>query len=132
MKKLIVFVIIAIVLFSGCSKESIKTDKPEATEKVAPVTTDGTWSTDGMTATVEAGVINIYFESDDTKALYWSGTFPKTYGDGMYVSIGNVDAMYKSLMGSSEVKKTFMLEDNAIQFEVQGMGMVKQAKLKKD
>lgn len=121
---IIVFIIVCVVL-GACGTSNIST--PTDT----PTSTNGSWAGGGMTAEVKDGNIKIYFESDDTKALYWSGTFPKTFEDGKVQSDGDTEAMFMSLMGSSDSTKSFALKDSKIIFEVSAMGVTKTVRLER-
>lgn len=125
MNKLILILAAIVFALSACGNSSISIPSD------SPTSSNGIWAGDGMTAEVKDGDIEIHFESDDTKALYWSGTFPKTFEDGEFESTGDTEAMFASLMGSSDETKTFTFKDGKIIYEVSAMGVTKTVKLER-
>ena len=85
---------------------------------------DGTWVSDGMTATIEGDVIEVHFDTNGVRSLYWKGSFdPKseTVADEEIISIKKPETDL-SLLGSQDYDKKFTAEDSNISFPMQIMG----------
>lgn len=87
-----------------------------------------------MTALIDNGKITVNWETGDTIALYWQGTFPLAQVDGNGpVSIdskGDTAAMNGSLMASSDPTKTFVFEKGRLVYSVTAMGVTSKVHLK--
>jgi hypothetical protein len=89
-----------------------------------------------MEAQITAGAIQINAESrDGDSSIYWLGTFPgdkSTAKSFKTTSIGDSDAMERSLLGSQDKTKTFEYKDGRITFEFTIMGNTKTVILEKE
>jgi hypothetical protein len=93
---------------------------------VNPVSFTGAWTAQvnesTFVATITDDGIEIQWnQGDDTSALYWKGTFPVPLnahnGDLFDVtSVGDVDAMSKSLLASQHTTKVFTYKDGQLDF----------------
>lgn len=98
-----------------------KSDDPEATYQIA---------------TISGETMEIYWmtNSDDTKALYWAGTFTApTAADEPYTwdSQNDKEQTDTAIMASGDDTKTFTYADGQISYEVSAMGMTTTVKLEK-
>ena len=87
-------------------------------------------------AKIESDSIEIYWvtESDETKALYWAGTFvaPETIDEPYsWDSENNKDKTDSALMASSSDTKTFTYEDGQISYEASALGVTQTIRLEK-
>jgi len=120
MKKLIstVLVIMAVTFgLTACSDGSGNT--PEN------LTGDWTWTKDGINfeAMVTETEIEIYLTLDETRGLYWRGTFETSLApDSTYTSKGDLEALEASLYGSLDSTKEFTYEDGRLVYEFGIMG----------
>lgn len=116
MKKLIltILALIAIIPFTGCSSD----DEPV---KLNPVIAEGNWSEDpSFEASVNNEKIEIWLIGDESRSLYWAGTFPAdTLVNGDRIpSKADTERLSASLTGASNTDEyTFKYEDDSIQFE---------------
>ncbi|HBF64581.1 MAG TPA: hypothetical protein DDW34_01100 [Clostridium sp.] len=87
-------------------------------------------------ATVDGETIEIswFTESDETKALYWAGTFvaPET-ADEPYTweSTNDKEKTDSALLVSGDDTKTFTYEDGQISYEASAMGVTQTVRLEK-
>lgn len=119
MKTILAVIMLTIVTLSGCSN----------TEE-APTTTVGTYSDDKFRAVVEGDVIVIEILADDTKMLYWQGTWDD--GETKVVSAADRDALDASLMGSGADEKEFTVDGDSLEFEFQALGSKTNVSLDKE
>lgn len=121
-KKLMVFVAATLLMF-GLAACGSTNNEPW----------DGEWKADGMTATIDGETVEIHFEDDGTRALYWKGTFEppfETIHDGEIISVKNAETDL-SLMGSLDDTKIFKAKDGKINFTLGMMGVEKTVSLAK-
>lgn len=122
---------------TGTSQQQ-KTEQP----KPQPADLTGTWKmtngTDGQsafTATVTADTIEIQYDTNDMKALYWKGTYtaPTAAGDFKWTSKGDTEAMSVSLLASQDASKDFTYTDSdkTLSFEYTIQGVTKTVKMNK-
>lgn len=122
--------VLTTTMFAGCGKKE-------------PVNLNGEWkqvnsATEGsyQTATIKDGEIEIYWESDngDTKSLYWAGTYiaPTEYSDiYKWDSENDFEKTEKSLLSSSDEKKTITYENNELSYDVTALGVTTTVRLEK-
>jgi hypothetical protein len=124
MKKLIALLAVVFVgmSLSACQPSENGTD-------AKPASLVGTWKADGFEATVAENSIEINIVSDDSKSLYWKGTFES--GTNKITSIADREALDASMMGSQDSDKVFMIEGDKITFEMSMLGTTKTIKLEK-
>ena len=131
MKKMLCIALCALTVFTlvACGSKAGGTDKDEG--KQPPVLT-GTWkqtnseSDDSyQEATITDSAIEVYWVADDTKALYWAGSFtaPTTADDTEKTS--------SALLASGDATKTFTYKDGTLSYEVTAMGVTKTVTMKK-
>lgn len=90
----------------------------------------GSWSADGFEALVTDHDITINLATDDTKGLYWTGTFP-TPVNGTVTSTADREALDASLFGSGDATKNFSMKGENISFEFTIMGTTRTVTLTK-
>jgi hypothetical protein len=113
---------------AGCSSMpgSMPASSASSTEST---TLTGEWSyaKDSMAfdAEVAGDMINIYLTLDESRGLYWAGTFEEAAVDGQIVA-SNADtaALEASLYGSQSDTKEFTFRNGQIEFEFTIMGVV--------
>lgn len=119
----ILLILLGLVSVVGaCSSGNTSTDGKLASHV-------GNWKADGFNAEITASEITIYIVGNDTKSLYWTGTFPD--GADKVKSAGDTDAMSESMLGSQDSEKTFTVDDDKISFEMSMMGTTKTIHLKR-
>lgn len=134
MKKLFLGVAIGCLLFScGCSKTSEK----------QPADLTGEWkqinsnSEDSyQIATIGEDTIEVYWvsESDDSKSLYWAGTYvapTDTNEPYSWDSENDKEKTSSAMLASGDDTKTFKYENDQISYEVSALGTTKTVKLEK-
>lgn len=74
---------------------------------------NGDWTADHFEATIVNHVITVNFvdKEQETTSLFWKGTFLPAHGPKI-ISKGDVDALASSMMGSQEIKKPFIYDDD--------------------
>lgn len=129
---------------AGTENPSSAVEEPAEEVEAAPEVVDltGSWTqqnaedpASAQTATITADRIEVYWNTEDTKALYWAGTFtaPEA-GETSYTwdSAADREALDKSLLGSGDDSKTFTYADGEISYDVTAMGVTKTVKLAQD
>lgn len=122
-KTIATFGLLIVLLLSACSSA--------ASVPAADLT--GTWastSTDGPTfeATISDNLIEINIVNDDTKALYWKGTFPlpeKVTEGTVITSTADTEALASSIMGSQDQSKDFTHTGGKLKFDFGALGVTK-------
>ena len=126
--------LITILTVSGCGSSSTTPHTD------TPVPLRGSWhmtnASDGsfdMTAHIVDHQIQITWVSDDTKALYWKGTFPTDVmkDDVTIVSKGDRQALDASMLGSQDKTKKFHYDNGVLSYEFSVMGVSKTIHLEK-
>lgn len=117
--KIIIALFLGILALSGCSSEP-----PTATS------TAGSYeSSDGkFVAEVTKDQIEINIVSEDSRSLYWSGTWAS--GETV-TSKADVKKLESSLLGSTSKTKEFEVNDGEIQFEFSILGTTTDVSLEK-
>lgn len=95
---------------------------------------EGVTESDTHVATITEDSIEVYWENDGTKALYWSGTFanPKTVEQPyIFESANNKEKTENALLASRDEVKKFTYENGELSYEVSALGMTRTTKLKK-
>lgn len=101
-------------------------------EKPQPVDLAGEWTQKNpndpesfQSATIADGVIEIYWNAPDTKALYWAGT-AEVPQDGTqsftWDSVNDTAKTGSSIMASGDATKTFTYADGDLSYDVTAMG----------
>ncbi len=136
MKKLLAIFLVTIMSLMLASCSSNTPDVPDE-----PPVLLGNWeqinsksSESYHIAVVTDTEIEIYWynETDDTKALYWSGSFKSpTSADEPYSwdSKNNKQKTDNALLASSDPTKTFTYENGQIKYEASAMGATQTIKL---
>lgn len=103
-----------------------------------PHTLEGTWvSTQdepSLTATIQPNEVSIMWTAGSTTSLYWQGTFPSSGQavDGTtIVSVGDKEALSKSLLGSLGETKEFTYKDGKLQFSLTVLGVAQTIRLER-
>lgn len=125
------FKFVLIFMFVVFALTSCADSSNERVSLVGSETLAGAWeSQDGdMTADVTDNSITIFWISDDSKSLYWKGTFDAS--KDVNVSKADTKALDASLLGSQSSEKTFSYEDDELTFSLSVMGTEKTVALKK-
>lgn len=138
MKKYLITLLAATaLLLAGCAGPSPVT--PGSTTAAEDSTTNltGEWGYSGDTfkfdADVTSGKITVHILlDDDSKGLYWTGTFPESAKDGESItSKADTEALASSLYGSSDEEKTFKFEGGKLVYEFTIMGTLTKVSLEK-
>ena len=113
--------------------------RPKKVEKPADLT--GTWkqtnpnSQDSwMEATIANGTIEIDWVTQDSRSLYWKGTYeaPTKAGDWKWTSQGDTAAMEQSLLASQDTTKDFTYtKADGISWQASAMGVTTTVKTAK-
>lgn len=147
MKKFIkIFACLIIILsLSACgeNKKETKSTNNKSEKKEEILNLYGTWkqtnsesNEDYQQAEIkEDGTMTIYWISEDSKSLYWAGSFEapttssKTYS---WTSNNDKEQTDSSLLASSDDTKDFKYENGTLSYEASAMGTTKTIKLKKE
>lgn len=136
MKKAIAAIIA--LLLCGCTLTAYS-GKGEEKGTVPDLT--GSWietNTDSdakMSAEITSDTIEVYWSSDDTSAIYWSGTYvaPTEAGTYTWSSVNDHDKTDSALLASGDDTKDFTYNsDGEITFDVTAMGVTKTVHLAKE
>lgn len=101
---------------------------------------EGVWTTDDDTmkhqAEIKDGVIEIYWvnDEDDTKSLYWAGTYvapADTTEPYTWSSANDTEKTATAFLASTEEEKEFTYEDGVLSYSTSALGTTKTMKLKK-
>jgi hypothetical protein len=115
------------------SSSTTQPSEPEPVEeKPQPVDLAGEWMQKNpndpenfQSATITDGVIEIYWNAPDIKALYWAGTVEAPQ-DGTqsftWDSANDTAKTSTSIMASSDTTKTFTYADGELSYDVTAMG----------
>lgn len=136
MKKAIA-AIIAIALcgyaLTACSgKGEEKGTVPDLTGSWIETNTD---SDAKMSAEITSDTIEVYWSADETRALYWSGTYaaPTEAGTYTWSSVNDHDKTDSALLASGDDTKDFIYNSNGeITFDVTAFGVTKTVHLTKE
>lgn len=145
MKKTI-FSLLALSLvfsFTACGGSASSDNASEKSEEPKKIDLAGDWkqSNSGsdesyQIATIQNDVIEIfwYSEEDETKALYWSGTYAApedTEEPYTWVSDNDKEKTDVALMASGDDTKTFTYEKGQLSYEVSALGVTQTVRLEK-
>lgn len=131
MKKLLIAMVAALAL-SGCGNSA------------EPPVLTGNWTqnnsnsdTSYQIATITEDTIEVYWYTteNDTKALYWAGTFvaPETAEEPYtWDSANDTEKTSSALLASGDETKTFTYEDGQISYAVTALGVTTTVTLEKD
>lgn len=132
-------------LFAGCGdgEKADATDQQATTQQTEAVPDlNGEWKqTNGdennyQSATIANGTIEIYWvdEEDDSKSLYWAGTYvaPTDASDPYtWDSENDHDKTDSSLLASGDDTKTFTYSDGVLSYEASALGTTKTIKMER-
>ena len=124
----ILAIIIVPLSLAACTNNDAAGSTTSTTQETA-MSYNGTWKDDIFEAEIADDSIVINIVSDDTKSLYWKGTFPVKQGD--VTSAADTEALSASIMGSQDAEKVFDVDDETISFEMSMMGTTKTVHLKR-
>lgn len=88
-----------------------------------------------QSATISDGMIEVYWVTEDEKALYWAGTYeaPTSASEPYsWSSQNDHEKTDMALLASGDDQKTFTYEDGQISYEVSLMGTTSTIKLEKE
>lgn len=127
--------VLGVCLLASCTRnvdgETKESKVPDLTGSWVEVSDAGTI----MTADVSADKIEVYwtYTEDDTKALYWSGSFAPPTSSGTYSwdSVNDHNKTDHALMASGDDTKTFAYAEEQITFDVTALGVTKTVRLEK-
>lgn len=145
MKKTVFSLLVFSLVFSftacGGSGSSEKPSKKSEEPKKIDLAGDWKQSNSGsdesyQVATIQNDVIEIfwYSEEDETKALYWSGTYaaPEDAKEPYsWVSDNDREKTDGALMASGDDTKTFTYEKGQLSYEVSALGVTQTVRLEK-
>ncbi len=129
--------------FTACGNSGSSGKSSEKSEQPKKIDLTGDWkqSNSGsdesyQIATIQNDVIEIfwYSEEDETKALYWSGTYaaPEDAAEPyIWNSENDKEKTDGALMASGDDTKTFTYEDGEISYEVSALGITQTVRLEK-
>lgn len=145
MKKTVFCLLVFSLLFSftSCGSSTSSDKSSEKSEQPKKFDLAGDWkqSNSGsdesyQIATIQDNTIEIfwYSEDDETKALYWSGTYaaPEDATEPyIWNSENDKEKTDGALMASGDDTKTFTYEDGEISYEVSALGITQTVRLQK-
>ena len=150
MKKIALFLscITLVITISSCmppqsSNQQQKSEDSAQAEKNIKLDLTGEWeqinsngSTTIHTATITENEIEIYWidSQDETKSLYWAGTYvPPMDNSKKYEwdSINNTEKTSSSILASPDETKHFTYENGQISYEASAFGTTKTIRLEK-
>lgn len=107
--------------------------------KVTPADLKGSWTSaesngSSFESTVSDNQIEINLVSSDSKALYWTGTFPlgaDLAADFTVTSVADAEALASSILGSQDPTKAFTYSGGKLKFDFSAMGVTKTVELSK-
>lgn len=116
---------------TGCSNTELK--------EADPLVLEGTWVYDGdisHKAVITDETIEIYWVSEDSKSLYWAGSFTAPENltvedEYKWISNNDFEKTNKALLASSDDTKEFTYSDGIISYEASAMGTTTNVKLTK-
>lgn len=132
-----------IFAFTACGGSGNSDKSSEKSEQPKKLDLAGDWkqSNSGsdesyQIATIQNDVIEIfwYSEEDETKALYWSGTYiaPEDATEPyIWNSENDKEKTDGALMASGDDTKTFTYENGEISYEVSALGITQTVRLEK-
>ncbi len=111
-------------------------DKPEIPDLTGEWKQVNSSSDDNyQAATISGDAIEIYWvnEEDESKSLYWAGTFvaPETAAEYSWDSENDHEKTDSAILASTDDKKTFTYKDGEISYEASALGTTKTIRLKK-
>lgn len=145
---IIVLVLAVILAFSACTdtqngkKDQGTTTDTSSVQQSAPVLigdwkqTNSSSETSYQTAIINDTSIEVYWvnKEDDTKSLYWAGTFaPPTTADKKYSwdSKNDKEKTGIAILASNDDTKTFTYDNGELSYSVSALGTTQTVKLKK-
>jgi hypothetical protein len=134
----VLFIVIGLGFIAGCTGEKAPHAKL-ASNQTTQLT--GTWTDDKdpnqgaskIQAVIRGSVIQVTLSDQDTSALYWKGSFPKTSASGTetLVSTGDMKANKSSVIADWTKTKTFVYKDGELTFDLKMMGVTRHVHLQK-
>jgi len=134
----------AVVGVAGCSSPASTStggnDGGQAqAAPAAPLDLAGTWTeidagSSTQTAVIGYSTITINWVNDDTKALYWEGSYvAPTSALTTYTwdSAADASKMQGALLASRDSSKTFSYDNGILSYDVTAMGVTKTVKLER-
>ena len=116
-------------------------DKKTEEKKTEPLSLVGEWQEAQQNstyhiATITDDTIKVYWYTpkDETKALYWEGTYEPPKDDAKtyeWTSKANREALDSSLLASRDSEKKFAYDGKYLTYEVTAMGVTKKVRLEK-
>lgn len=138
MKKLLALILTVVigVSFAACGNKEPDTPSEPANLIGEWVQVNSNSEDSYQVAVITDNEIEIYWysEADETKSLYWAGSFvAPTTADEPYTweSANNTEKTEMALLASGDPTKTFTYEDGQIKYEASAMGTTQTIKLEK-
>ena len=145
-KKLIALGFVSFFALTGCSSPATSTpDAPaEVVEEAQPLNLDGTWVQTNNSgdiayheATIAGEVMTIDWvnEEDESRSIYWIGTFPipETTDDAYtWTSVRDQEATASALLSAQVDSKDFAYENGEIVYEMTALGTTKTIRLERE
>ena len=129
MKNIILAIALAIITLKACGGKS------EATSDLS-----GTWTSEKsgnsyQEAIITDNYIEINWITDDSKSLYWAGSYispESAITEYSWTSENDKDKTGSALLASGDDAKVFTYKDGSISYEVSAMGITTTMKLTKN
>lgn len=131
--KLLIVFMAATMLLAGCGNSA-------PTEPAGPADLNGEWKqtngseTNYQSATITDSTIEIYWVNEDSKSLYWAGTYVAPTDSAepyTWDSENDTEKTGSALLASGDPTKTFTYEDGIISYEASALGTTKTIKLER-
>lgn len=129
------------LLLAACGNTETTSTNGTTTEATTEAPTDltGTWASEPnegsyQEAVITENTIEINWVSEDTTALYWSGTYTapdSAVNEYTWTSERDKEKTDTALMASGDDTKEFTYKDGVISYEVSMMGVTKTIELEK-
>lgn len=121
---------------TDASTEAEAETQPEPADLVGEWVQTNSESEDSyQVATITADTIEVNWmsESNDTRALYWAGSYaaPTSPGAFEWVSENDTEKTAGAMLASGDATKTFAYDDEVIRYDVTAMGVTKTVELER-
>ncbi|MDQ0574300.1 hypothetical protein [Agromyces albus] len=121
---------------AAASNEAEAEPQPEPADLVGEWVQTNSESEDSYqvaTITADSIEVNWISESNDTRALYWAGSYtaPTSPGTFEWVSQNDTEKTAGAMLASSDATKTFAYDEDVIRYDVTAMGVTKTVELER-
>lgn len=132
-KKILAIILMATMAlsFAGCGKS--------AKDSKEPTDLTGTWATEDKDGSYQEAIITedtieINWVSEDSKSLYWAGTFTapdKAVDEYKWTSENDKEKTDAAMLASADETKDFSYKDGVISYEASAMGTTTTMKMER-